>query len=73
MTMTNEIIVFIIYLQAVIEIIIPLILLIMVYKIYKEINAKRLGHTQTECLKTYVKFFNNSEQDLIDIIDSQFE
>lgn len=35
--------------------------------------AKRLGHTQTECLKTYVKFFNNSEQDLIDIIDSQFE
>ena len=40
MTMTNEIIVFIIYMEAVIEIIIPLILLIMVYKIYKEIKNK---------------------------------
>ncbi len=40
MTMINETIVFIIYLQAVIEIIIPLILLIMVYKIYKEIKNK---------------------------------
>ena len=41
MTMTNETIVFIIYLEAVIEIIIPLILLIMVYKIYKEIKVSK--------------------------------
>lgn len=40
MTMTNETIVFISYLEAVIEIVIPLILLIMVYKIYKEIKNK---------------------------------
>lgn len=34
--------------------------------------ARRLGHTQTECLKTYVKFNQSEEKNIVEIINGTF-
>lgn len=34
--------------------------------------AKRLGHTQNECYKTYVKWFHTDDEKLVEVLNSNF-